>query len=354
MTIKQILYSLSVVVFLTSFASQLGAMNGQDSASLDNKIDRLESSKLILEEKRRKLTEKDGVAETDQRVTRLDRRITKIDETLVKLAQIDGDHNWIVKLLAGKDNAELVKGATPESIGGAIGYGFLAQGLGAIGGFMTSKMRKSLDMLLGGVWDSLLRKIMKPFDTEQFNRDRITMWRFKFVDKLKVINTILNQGTRDSLRQLDQVSRQYEDGAAQNGEAAQPQVDEVWMTFVRDSVTDYKAFMAQVNEAREEDYEEGDPIITYLDTIGQLLFLVFSPLSKSTSPKDFDSKLGQTKSCILTVMDSVDRYFKQIWDIVNNRRQTLDNLTSTQNTPAQQSNFRSGPMDQPSSFSSQM
>jgi len=349
MVTKRFLSFFWAIVFLSSLFYGLDAMK---SKSFTEQLESLERRRDHLAEKIEKLEEADGKVKNAKLITSLTGRLTTINTEIDTLLESGGQYDWLARCMAGKENAEFLNGVNPSGHLGAIGYGFAAQGAGAVGNFMSTKMKSTMDTLFGGIWDWCIVRLTKLFNSEKFDIPLLNMWQFKFVDKLEVINAILSKGFGDSMRLMDQTSRQYDDASAQSGSAAVvTQVDEVWMAFVKDTVSDYNVFIALVEESREDYSKESPPIIPYLDAIIQLLRLVFDPLSKSTSTRDFDNKLGPTKSCIMTVMKSVQNYFKQLCDILKTRNQLINKLAPTQTTPAQQNNYRSYPGD--NGFSSQ-
>lgn len=227
----------------------------------------------------------------------------------------------IARGLGGKTWDSLGFQQDVEGFSDGIQKGLIVRITDAFGDVVASKVKATIELLLGGTWDFFLLRTIDMWDDvcnimfhdsrDPFKHSEVEGWQKLIIESMKQVEKNVKEGPKDNFRGQDMTLRSF------GGEEKQLDFDEnsaslsAWRMYVLGCVEQFEYFI-QLIEKRKKYYKEDKLIVFYAEQIQSRLSDYKELMLKAKSVKDFDDYIESNKSLLPAMRENVEQLFKRL------------------------------------------
>ncbi len=207
--------------------------------------------------------------------------------------------------------------------------------VGALSEVVREKAKDTIGKSVGTVWDycfdgfinfwQKVRNVLLHSSNEPFDPQKLAGWQDMILTAYNDIDVMLRNGLLGSTRNLDSVSRQFDDS---NTEAQTKKEVDMWASLATGYAEQFTYFIT-LFEKRREYYDEDDIVVFYSNQICQMLQATCKLLVNSKSLKDLDSKLENQRTIIPAIKTNLLNLFKQLIAEVSPKNYSMKPATAS-------------------------
>lgn len=246
-----------------------------------------------------------------------------------------------------------------EGFSDGVKKGLIVRITDAFGDAIASKVKATIDLLLGGTWDFFLLKTIDMWDDicnimfhdsrDPFKHSEVEGWQKLIIESMKQVEKNVKEGPKDSFRAQDMTRRTFGEEEKEINFDDNLQNLSAWRMYVLGCVEQFEYFI-QLIEKRKKYYKEDKLIVFYAEQIQSRLSDYKELMLKAKSVKDFDDYIESNKSLLPAMRENVEQLFKRLAEEAKPRTVFSGNSGSIR--PAEVSRQRqSSDDDMPNRFS---
>lgn len=376
--------SISLILCCFSLASSLYAMRGderdrgvfasdifrwggsmprgiQDLMAADNINRLIEKTERELGEIRELEDNSPGKAD---KIQTHERMVLALRKQLEKLLGIQGNAEKYGLLMArgigGKTWDSFGFQQDVEGFSDGIKKGLTVRVTEAFGDAVASKVKSTIDLILGGTWDFLLLRTLDLWDDvcsiffhsscEGFKLQEIEGWQKLMIESMKQIEKNVKEGPKDNFRGQDMTLRNFgSDNQETNNVENNVIILNAWKMYILGCIEQFD-YLIELIGKRKKYYSEEKLIFFYAEQIQKRLSDYRDLMLKAqTSVKDFDELIESNRSLLPAMRENIDILFKRLLEEAKPRTVPSGNSDSFRRTTTEVSRQRSDD-DMPNRF----
>ena len=252
----------------------------------------------------------------------------------------------VARGLVGKGNSSVLDDYNIDSILDGIGKGFLVRAASATGEVFSKKVAGTVQVVLGGAWDSIFGKIIDFWvdansvlfhdNASAFRLDELASWKAFIIGKsgssfgiLEDIATILKDGKTESMRGHDLTLRQFDmTGDTDKDESKEEKEVKVtiWNLLMQGYAKQFDRVVSEFDK-RKKYYKEDSLEVFYADQIQGRLLELRNLLLKATTLSELSSQIDSNRLVIVAYKNNIASMFERLNELIKPRTLSLDDKT---------------------------
>lgn len=221
----------------------------------------------------------------------------------------------------------------------------------AFGEAISSKVKSTIDLVLGGAWDFMLLSFLDSWDgicnilfhsgNNPFKTNEVEGWQKLIVESMKHVEKNVKDGPKDNFRGQDMTLRSFGGDDKEFEQHDDANNLTAWRMYVLGCIEQFDYFI-ELFEKRKKYYHEDKLIVFYAEQIQKRLGDYRDLMLKAKSVKEFDDFIESNKSLLPAMRENMEQLFKRLAEEAKPRSVFSNNNDSMRRT---ETTTRPRPMD---------